>query len=343
MRPPLTTVAARCGDGAVQSVRRTVRACPDAVTFAFGSETGQWRTAAGGGRLARGISTLTGTDPGSAVGDESAARFAAQLRQLRERAGSPSFRQMARITHYSSSTLAEATAGKRLPTEPVVKAFVTACGEDPADWIASLRNAESALRLADAPPPAAAHPEPQEQTLHVRRLHRRVAAAAGALGLLAVGAIAGALLRTGVSSPGPVQSLLADVPFSAVPSTVPSGDGEDPTAAGCAPDARLVDKTALMRGTTQIGALELKYSPRCHTGWARVYLYPNQQSMIARVDVRTADGRASLIAEAMIKQMPVYTDALNPGPGGCLSADAEAFSPGTPPISATIPCDAMPN
>ncbi len=280
--------------------------------------------------------------------DAFTAQFAARLRDLRERAGSPSFRQMARITHYSSSTLAEATAGKRLPTEPVVKAFVTACGEDPAEWIALLRLADTQIQLAAAPPTAAdppTQPEPQPARWRLPRIPRVVAIAAGALALLAIGGVAGALVRPDAANPSPAtsKSLLSPVPFSVVPSAVPTNDGEDPIVARCSPDARLVDKSALMIGTKQIGALELKYSPHCGTGWARVYLYPDQKSMMAQVDVRTSDGRASLLAEPMIKQLPVYTDALTPGTGGCLGADAEAFVPGAPPISATIPCDPLPN
>jgi anti-sigma factor RsiW len=73
---------------------------------------------------------------------------------------------MARITHYSSSTLAEATVGKRLPTEPVVKAFVTACGEDPAEWIAMLRQADTQVGATLAPPTSDAAPpaQPDPQT-----------------------------------------------------------------------------------------------------------------------------------------------------------------------------------
>jgi hypothetical protein len=266
---------------------------------------------------------------------------------LRERAGSPSFRQLARVTHYSSSTLAEATVGKRLPTEPVVKAFVTACGEDPAEWIALLRQTDAQLRPAVAPPTSAvappAPPDPEAPPRRRPRLPRTIVIAAGVIGLLAIGGTAGALIRSGSSTPGPAQSLLGPVPFSTVPSSVPSDDGEDPVAARCTADALLVDKSALMLGGKQIGALELKYSPHCGTGWARVYLYQGQNPMMAQVDIRAADGRASFLAEAMIKQVPIYTDAITPGAGGCLGADAEAFSPGAPPISATITCQAMPN
>ncbi|AUG79605.1 hypothetical protein CFP65_4887 [Kitasatospora sp. MMS16-BH015] len=62
------------------------------------------------------------------------ALFALELRELRRTAGSPPYRRLAASTNYSASTLAEATAGRRLPSEAVLAAFVTACGGDPAQW-----------------------------------------------------------------------------------------------------------------------------------------------------------------------------------------------------------------
>ncbi|MEV0123742.1 hypothetical protein AB0I16_19795 [Streptomyces sp. NPDC050703] len=60
--------------------------------------------------------------------------FAADLRRLREKAGSPPYRQLARDAHYSSSTLADAAAGRRLPSLPVTLAYVRACGGDTRAW-----------------------------------------------------------------------------------------------------------------------------------------------------------------------------------------------------------------
>ncbi|MGC4847362.1 helix-turn-helix domain-containing protein [Micromonospora sp. DT15] len=61
-------------------------------------------------------------------------RLAWQLRQLREHAGNPSYRLLARRAHYSASTLADAAKGDRLPTLEVTLAYVQACGGDPAEW-----------------------------------------------------------------------------------------------------------------------------------------------------------------------------------------------------------------
>ena len=59
--------------------------------------------------------------------------FAAELRQLRERAGSPPFRLMARRAHYSATTLSVACGGTSLPSLEVTIAFVRAC-DGPADY-----------------------------------------------------------------------------------------------------------------------------------------------------------------------------------------------------------------
>lgn len=68
-----------------------------------------------------------------AVTDEITA-FAADLRTLRARAGGLTYRQLAQRTHYSHTTLTDATAGRQLPSLPVLMAFVEACGGDAAVW-----------------------------------------------------------------------------------------------------------------------------------------------------------------------------------------------------------------
>lgn len=60
--------------------------------------------------------------------------FAVELRRLRERAGGPPYRELARRAHYSASALAGAAAGRRLPSLAVTTAFVRACGGDVAEW-----------------------------------------------------------------------------------------------------------------------------------------------------------------------------------------------------------------
>ncbi|MFE0458853.1 helix-turn-helix domain-containing protein [Kitasatospora sp. NPDC058965] len=68
------------------------------------------------------------------AGDGPLALFALDLREVRRRAGSPPYLRLAASTNYSASTLAEAAAGRRLPSDAVLAAFVTACGGDPEEW-----------------------------------------------------------------------------------------------------------------------------------------------------------------------------------------------------------------
>jgi hypothetical protein len=63
------------------------------------------------------------------------ADFASDLRGLRERAGSPKYLQMSRRTGRSRTALAEAAGGDHLPTWDTVRAYVEACGDDPAHWL----------------------------------------------------------------------------------------------------------------------------------------------------------------------------------------------------------------
>ena len=77
------------------------------------------------------------------------ARFAAELRKLRADAGGPTYRVMAQRTGQGASTLSQAAGGERLPTLPVVLAFVQACGGDQTQWEARWR--EASLEAAAEP------------------------------------------------------------------------------------------------------------------------------------------------------------------------------------------------
>ncbi|MEV5431952.1 XRE family transcriptional regulator [Streptomyces sp. NPDC052701] len=68
------------------------------------------------------------------VGDGPLLKFAADLRRLRQRAGSPTYRKLAERAHYSVATLSEAAAGRRLPTLAVTLAYVAACDGDVGQW-----------------------------------------------------------------------------------------------------------------------------------------------------------------------------------------------------------------
>ncbi|MCX2953651.1 hypothetical protein [Lentzea sp. NEAU-D7] len=61
-------------------------------------------------------------------------RFAWELRRLREKAGSPSYRELSRRAHFSSTALSEAAGGTQLPTLAVTLGYVEACEGDPEHW-----------------------------------------------------------------------------------------------------------------------------------------------------------------------------------------------------------------
>ncbi|MFJ6081000.1 hypothetical protein ACIQI8_06315 [Streptomyces sp. NPDC092369] len=83
-------------------------------------------------------------DPGDGV----VQRFAYELRKLRDEANSPTYREMARRAGYSAPTLSAAAGGERLPSLPVLLAYVSACDGDPAEWERRLR--EAVAEAADA-------------------------------------------------------------------------------------------------------------------------------------------------------------------------------------------------
>ncbi|MGW4213946.1 nSTAND1 domain-containing NTPase [Lentzea sp. NPDC004789] len=85
-------------------------------------------------------------------GESGLLQFAADLRRLRERAGSPTYRELSRRAHYSAAALSEAAGGRKLPSLAVTKAYVMACDADPQEWERRWRAvAESKPHAADSP------------------------------------------------------------------------------------------------------------------------------------------------------------------------------------------------
>lgn len=72
-------------------------------------------------------------------------RLAEELRQLRERAGSPSYARMGRRVGYSASVLSGLFNAERLPSADLLADVVTYLGADSADWLRRRDAAEQAL------------------------------------------------------------------------------------------------------------------------------------------------------------------------------------------------------
>ncbi|MGW4062788.1 nSTAND1 domain-containing NTPase [Amycolatopsis sp. NPDC004747] len=80
-------------------------------------------------------------------------RFAVDLRRLRQAAGTPTYRDLARRAHYAAGTLSDAAGGRKLPTLAVTLAYVKACGGDAEEWE---RRWHAVAAEADPPAPAEA-------------------------------------------------------------------------------------------------------------------------------------------------------------------------------------------
>jgi hypothetical protein len=116
-------------------------------------------------------------------------------------------------------------------------------------------------------------------------------------------------------------------------------DGTDPVAGHCKADARLMDKAPVMRGSVQIGGLDLFYSPWCGAGWAMIYLYPGEPTMMGEVTVRAGDDRSTSFTNPLVKQVDDYTDVIVPGRSGCLGAYGQVYEAGLPVVTASLPCE----
>ncbi|NKE60916.1 helix-turn-helix domain-containing protein [Lentzea sp. PSKA42] len=91
--------------------------------------------------------------------DTALLRFAGDLRRLRDQAGKPSYRELARRANYSPTALSDAAGGRKLPSLALTLAFVKACEADPAPWTKRWRElaAEHTLPLhPNAPYPGSA-------------------------------------------------------------------------------------------------------------------------------------------------------------------------------------------
>jgi hypothetical protein len=74
------------------------------------------------------------------------AEFTAALRELRQRAGNPTFRTMSRRTSASATTLYRVEIGKQIPTQEAVLAYVRACDGDQDLWRHQHRELRAAAR-----------------------------------------------------------------------------------------------------------------------------------------------------------------------------------------------------
>ncbi|MEU7722922.1 nSTAND1 domain-containing NTPase [Streptomyces tibetensis] len=74
-------------------------------------------------------------------------RLAHDLRVLREKAGKPPYREMAKRAGYSLTAMSQAAAGDQLPSRAVVRAYAEALDADPDEWERRWRDADAEVRV----------------------------------------------------------------------------------------------------------------------------------------------------------------------------------------------------
>jgi Helix-turn-helix domain/Protein of unknown function (DUF2690) len=263
--------------------------------------------------------------------------LAADLRELREKAGHSSYRELARTACYSPTALSRAAAGSELPSLEVTLAFAQACGGDRQEWTARWGRAAQAVSDAgppEAPPaggPAAAGP-PAEVTAgpgssppggsRTNRGRRRALR-------LAAGAAAGVLLWAVLAS----GYWAGDVT-----------DGANPSQAGCAAGSRVLDSQPVRTPAGAVlGSIELRYSPRCAAGWARFIpasgLRQLPPPLITVQVTRPADGKSYQsryrYTGADVRSRLLLLDQ------ACLQATATITQPGQP-LTVRTACQTAP-
>ncbi|MEU6557563.1 helix-turn-helix transcriptional regulator [Streptomyces sp. NPDC046915] len=157
------------------------------------------------------------------------AAFAHDLRALRHKAGTPSYRQLAARAHFSATALSRAASAQALPSLEVTLAFVAACDGDTRAWEArwhAVRRELNSASLDDAGAEPGDPPLMGGARLGDRlraRLRGRLRVAAVLAVVLAVAAGVGAVVRPSFGS----GHSPAERPAPTAAATTPSArDGE---------------------------------------------------------------------------------------------------------------------
>lgn len=279
------------------------------------------------------------------------AALARGLRDLRQAAGSPSYRTLAKNAHYSRTVLADAASGERLPTLAVTLAYVRACEGDTDEWRARWhlcqQQVNGAALPAARPAPAASNGDQAtangvaaRQAMRGRDARERGARAGRLLANPLVLALCGVVVLS------QVEAVLiwraAHTPATTRPSgpattAIPVKDGTDPEASDCAGDAVNLDQSpvrlpgpATIAGQrfpagSVLGIVALRYSRRCAGAWAKFTPAnevfgdnPGVAAVLLTV-LRPADGEESIWRLPHVDE--AYGDLLLTGLG-CVTARA---------------------
>lgn len=271
------------------------------------------------------------------AGRDPVARLAADLRTLRQAAGSPTYREMAAKAHFSASALSQAAGGQRLPTLPVLLGFVEACGGDAAEW---------RRRWQEASAPPAAVPSPARPRRRWTWIPSAAFVAVTAIALAVTGSLPDQLHPSPVTAAGPPSPSPSPVAEGQVvyEPAQPVADGSDPKRSGCAADATTIATASLIFPARRLaGTVELRYSPSCSAAWTRFVPAPTGRGpgdTVTVVTVRPADA-IRLPFTITYGDGAVYGDILLTGPG-CVRAAASIVNNGKASPEVSTRCLAGP-
>ena len=289
------------------------------------------------------------------------AALAAQLRQLRENAGRPSYRQLARSAYYSHSALSQAAAGRVLPSLAVTLAFVEACGGDRQEWIAQWHEAAAKAGVRTEPDGQAVSAMPVMDAMPVMNAMptagtkptvddgRTVASRRGIRTRLTSGRRGWRLLAT--ASLAILAGILVGWRLSVGAATLPGGltappNEGDPASVGyCAFSWVSLDSHQVLSGNRQrLGSVELRYSTRCGTAWARFIPAPSLSATrgvtITVEAIRDPDGMTRRSGALYVSNV-LSGEILLPA-GDCARAGVTVAIQGQAPASAITGCQPPP-
>ena len=194
--------------------------------------------------------------------------FAADLRQLRLAAGSPTLAALEQSTGVSKTVLSEAFSGRRLPSARTVAAIVRVFDGDVRAWARRRDALEAGPRVAESPVAPEVRTPARVRAVVRRRTTVLLSVAAFALG--AVSAMIGVSVIGHAEGGEAVAAGTADA--RAAVATGPAiivPDGVDPADTACVEDAEVVAS----EDRTHHTQLQIVYSASCHAAWSRITRY----------------------------------------------------------------------
>jgi hypothetical protein len=271
--------------------------------------------------------------------------FAAGLRELREQAGNPTFKQLAKRAHYSATTLSVACSGKVLPSLDVSLALVRACHGAEDAWRRRWYEA-GGPRQAEARPARGAPRGAQAGPVAVRpTLVRRLAPWTGWVAALAAMAMLIAVVtggRQAAARPAarPRVGAQAGLPHMFV------------GVSRCDPGSYIVQSQTMtlprpfrlggraFQAGAVVGTVYLMYSPLCSEGWPKFWPSRGFFNLPATLTLRSRSTPDNSVSTSPRYHVIRYADG-EPMLTvlGCVDAEATIeFGAHGPSVTAATPC-----